>query len=78
MAGAPYPREDFEALWRKLLFNQFHDTLGGTSLESACVDAVEDFGAILSGAAQILNASVRQLARTIAPSSDPTDATTCC
>ena len=51
VAGAPYPRAEFEALWRKLLFNQFHDTLGGTSLESACVDAIEDFGAMLSGAA---------------------------
>ena len=75
VAGTPYPRAAFEALWRKLLFNQFHDTLGGTSLESACIDAIEDFGAILSGAAQILNASVRQLARTIAPAQDPTDAT---
>ena len=27
--GAAYPRAAFEAMWRKLLFNQFHDTLGG-------------------------------------------------
>ena len=75
VAGTPYPRAALDELWRKLMFNQFHDTLGGTSIESACVDAVEDFGAVLSGAAVILNASVRQLGRTIAPAKDPTDAT---
>jgi len=73
--GFAYPREKLRDLWLKLLFNQFHDTLGGTSLESACEDAIEDFGAVLSGAAEITNAGVRRLASTIAPAADPEDAT---
>ena len=33
--GIAYPRERFEDIWRRLLLSQFHDTLGGTSIESA-------------------------------------------
>jgi alpha-mannosidase len=32
--GLPYP-QDFEGAWKQVLFNQFHDTLGGTSIPSA-------------------------------------------
>jgi alpha-mannosidase len=73
--GAPYPREKLAKLWQMLMFNQFHDTLGGTSLESACNDAKEDFGAILSGAAEVFNTGVRQLASTVRPAPDPKDST---
>ncbi|EAR50225.1 putative alpha-mannosidase [Oceanicola granulosus HTCC2516] len=73
--GAPYPRETFARLWKVLLFNQFHDTLGGTSLESACVDSARELGGVVHGAELELNAAVRHLARTIAPSPSPEDAT---
>jgi len=75
VTGASYPHAELERLWRSVLFNQFHDTLGGTSIQSACDDALNDFRAVLSGAMTIVNASVRHLDRTIAPVSDPTDAT---
>ncbi|SLN26490.1 glycoside hydrolase family 38 C-terminal domain-containing protein [Roseisalinus antarcticus] len=74
-AGVAYPRAEFERLWRILLFNQFHDTLGGTSLESACVDSERELGGVIHGAELALNAAVRHLARTIAPSGHPEDAT---
>ncbi|WDR02052.1 glycoside hydrolase family 38 C-terminal domain-containing protein [Devosia algicola] len=73
--GLPYPRQQFETLWRKLLFNQFHDTLGGTSLESACLDSERDLSMVIVGAEDLLNDAVRQLDRTIARPLDPTDAT---
>ncbi|WDR06879.1 glycoside hydrolase family 38 C-terminal domain-containing protein [Devosia rhodophyticola] len=73
--GLPYPHEAFETLWRKLLFNQFHDTLGGTSLESACIDSERDLSMVIAGAEDLLNDAVRQLDRTIARPLDPTDAT---
>ena len=73
--GAPYPRARFEELWRVLLFNQFHDTLGGTSLESACIDSERELGGVIHGAELELNAAIRRLARTIAPSPVPEDAT---
>ncbi len=73
--GVPYPRDRFERLWRILLFNQFHDTLGGTSLESACIDSERELGGVIHGAELELNAAIRHLARTIAPSPHPEDAT---
>ncbi|WMS41435.1 glycoside hydrolase family 38 C-terminal domain-containing protein [Acuticoccus sp. MNP-M23] len=74
-AGTPYPREKFEELWRTLLFNQFHDTLGGTSIESACIDSERELAMVAAGAEIILNASVRHLGRLIGKPVDPTDAT---
>lgn len=73
--GIAYPRAALSELWRKLMFNQFHDTLGGTAIESACIEAVHDFDAILADADLIINASIRHLSRTILPPEDPTDAT---
>lgn len=70
-----YPRERFETLWRKLLFNQFHDTLGGTSLESACVDSERELAMVIAGAEEELNAAIRHLGRGIQRPVDPTDAT---
>ncbi|MGR3663045.1 MAG: glycoside hydrolase family 38 N-terminal domain-containing protein [Paracoccaceae bacterium] len=70
-----YPRDTFETLWRKLLFNQFHDTLGGTSLESACDDSVSELNAVIAGAEDELNTAVRHLGRTISKPVDPTDST---
>ena len=73
--GIAYPRDSFEKLWRVLLFNQFHDTLGGTSLESACEDSVSELNLVIAGAEEQLNTAVRHLGRTIARPLDPTDAT---
>ncbi|SMY06302.1 glycoside hydrolase family 38 C-terminal domain-containing protein [Flavimaricola marinus] len=73
--GVAYPRAEFERLWRILLFNQFHDTLGGTSLESACKDSERELGGVIHGAELQLNAAIRHLGRTIAPSAHPEDAT---
>jgi len=72
--GVPYPRGTFGRLWRTLLFNQFHDTLGGTSLESACIDSERELGGVIHGAELELNAAIRHLARTLAPSPVPKDA----
>ena len=73
--GAPYPRDAFEEMWRKLLFNQFHDTLGGTSLHTACEDSVLEISSVIADAEIALNAAVRRLAAGIAPPKDPTDGT---
>lgn len=73
--GAVYPRKRFAALWQVLLFNQFHDTLGGTSIEAACIDSERELAGVIAGAEELLNAAVRRLDGTIAPPVDPTDAT---
>jgi len=73
--GTPYPAETFAALWQTVLFNQFHDTLGGTSIESACIDSERELAGVIAAAEIELNAAVRRLDGTIAPPIDPLDAT---
>jgi alpha-mannosidase len=36
---APYPRTALEAAWRRVLFNQFHDILPGSGIDSIYLDA---------------------------------------
>lgn len=73
--GISYPAERFASLWQILLFNQFHDTLGGTSIESACLDSERELAGVIASAEALLNAAVRRLDGTIAPPIEPTDAT---
>lgn len=61
-ADIPYPRDRLTELWQALLFNQFHDILGGTSLESATEDAVQALGGVVQGAQVLLNTALRHLA----------------
>jgi alpha-mannosidase len=62
----PYPRAELERAWKLVLFNQFHDTLAGTSIEPAYVDARDQLGHASSLAASAFNAAVQSIARAIA------------
>lgn len=48
--------------WKKVLFNQFHDILSGTSLVEGYDDARQDFGFALSKADEIINESLQSIA----------------
>ncbi|HEY4411849.1 MAG TPA: glycoside hydrolase family 38 C-terminal domain-containing protein [Gaiellaceae bacterium] len=67
----PYPREELTEAWKLLLFNQFHDTLAGTSIEPAYDDARDQLGHASSIATSAFNAAVQSIARQIAI--DPED-----
>ena len=41
--GFKYPKEDLRERWKKLLFNQVHDNLDGTSIETVYQDAATDY-----------------------------------
>ncbi|MEM9164564.1 MAG: glycoside hydrolase family 38 C-terminal domain-containing protein, partial [Cyanobacteria bacterium P01_F01_bin.4] len=43
VAGVPYPKVDLEEAWQKLLFNQFHDILPGSSIPEVFKDANRDW-----------------------------------
>ncbi|MBU3865858.1 alpha-mannosidase [Streptomyces sp. 4503] len=45
-AGAPYPYERIEALWQRVLLNQFHDILPGTSIAWVHQQAEREYGEI--------------------------------
>ena len=57
----PYPAEMFKKAWKRVLFNQFHDILAGTSIEEAYEDAQEDMGFALSTASHELNQALQIL-----------------
>ncbi|MHC1787540.1 MAG: glycoside hydrolase family 38 C-terminal domain-containing protein [Christensenellales bacterium] len=46
LMGAPWGAGDLAGLWQRLLFCQFHDTLGGTVIEEARDDALRDVGGV--------------------------------
>ena len=61
-AGYLYPHGPLTHAWKALLFNQFHDILAGSSLESAFQDAFYQLGEVLSIAARVTFAAVQAIA----------------
>lgn len=39
LLNTPYPKAELDRAWKNILFNQFHDTLGGCSIKEAYTDA---------------------------------------
>lgn len=65
-----YPRGRLTECWEKLLFNQFHDILGGCAVKGAYDDARESFGFALHGAAEACNAALQKISWNIDTSRD--------
>jgi len=42
--GCDYPTAEFEAAWQRILFNQFHDIMAGTSIKAAYEEARNSHG----------------------------------
>lgn len=66
VAGMPSGRAEIEHAWKQVLFNQFHDILAGTSIESAYDDARDSYGEALAIAARVANRSIQSLSRRVA------------
>ncbi len=62
LTKSPYPAEELRRAWRQVLFNQFHDILAGTSVETAYEDARDALGEAMSIAARSLNTATQSLA----------------
>ena len=52
--GDTYPRQKFNALWKRFLILQFHDILPGTSIQRAHEEAVEEFKAVRAELAELV------------------------
>jgi alpha-mannosidase len=65
LGAQPYPLAELTEAWKLLLFNQFHDTLAGTSIEPAYEDARDQFGHASSLASLAFNRAVQSIARRI-------------
>ncbi|HOQ32434.1 MAG TPA: glycoside hydrolase family 38 C-terminal domain-containing protein [Candidatus Hydrogenedens sp.] len=62
---AKYPESVFEAIWKDLLFNQFHDILAGTSIKEAYQDARDQLGAARHRADVIINQTMQKIVKSI-------------
>jgi alpha-mannosidase len=51
--AADYPKQRLDELWRRLLVNQFHDILPGSSIGLVYEDTARDHAALLEGAEQL-------------------------
>jgi alpha-mannosidase len=71
VADVPYPREELGHAWRQVLFNQFHDVLGGTAIEPAYQDARDQLGEAASIAGRVANRAVQALSRRIGIAAEP-------
>ncbi|MDO4307119.1 MAG: glycoside hydrolase family 38 C-terminal domain-containing protein [Eubacteriales bacterium] len=67
LKGLAYPGEDLERLWRTTLFNQFHDTLNGSSvrevydyLDSLYQKSIAEIAEIENHAALFLTESIKE------------------
>ena len=61
----PYPDDQFDKAWKDLLYNQFHDILAGSSLQSSYADTRDQLGAARHRADVIRNMSIQAIARTV-------------
>jgi alpha-mannosidase len=52
--GLDYPTEDLGRAWKQILFNQFHDVLPGSAIESAYDDARDQLGEAVAIAKRVI------------------------
>lgn len=62
VTGLSYPQESLTQAWKLVLFNQFHDTLGGTAIEPAYQDSRDQYGYACTVAGQVMNEAAQSLA----------------
>jgi len=61
-AGGPYPSIELSALWQKLLLNQFHDILPGSSIDWVYEEAERDLEHVADRAHEIAEAALSAIA----------------
>ena len=62
LAGTKYPKSELERAWTNVLFNQFHDILGGCSIKEAYEDARAFHGEALAISARSTNFALQKIA----------------
>ncbi|NER88038.1 MULTISPECIES: alpha-mannosidase [unclassified Moorena] len=63
--GQAYPKTELEEAWKKVLFNQFHDILPGTSIPEVFVDANQAWQEVEEVTGDILEESLNAIASKI-------------
>lgn len=60
-----YPQADFNGAWRKVMLNQFHDTISGTDTPDATDDALRLYEEVLDTAGKHLRKTLKAIASRI-------------
>ncbi|MEW6236240.1 MAG: alpha-mannosidase [Candidatus Omnitrophota bacterium] len=63
LAGEEYPRDRFRAIWEKILLNQFHDIIPGSSIRQVYLDSADDYAWIQAETERIVAQSGKILAQ---------------
>jgi len=63
--GEPYPSEELYESWKKLLFNQFHDIIGGSGIPPVCRDALRFYEIIRESGERLLRDSLSTILKNI-------------
>ena len=58
LCGAEFPKTEIETAWKKVLFNQFHDILPGSSITQVYEDALPEWEAVEKMGRKILEGSL--------------------
>ncbi|MFM7438294.1 MAG: alpha-mannosidase, partial [Snowella sp.] len=61
----PYPKMELEAAWKKVLFNQFHDILPGTSISEVFTEANRAWREVETTTQKIITNSLKAIASQI-------------
>lgn len=69
--GSPYPKPEIELVWKRVLFNQFHDILPGSSITQVFVDAESDWLAAERLGSAVLDRALKAIAQQIALPTPP-------
>lgn len=64
--GREYPQKELASCWRDILFNQFHDILGGSCIRDAYFDARNLHGRAIQTAAEVTHLSLQSLTARVA------------
>ena len=62
LTGAKYPAKKLDKAWKNVLFNQFHDIMGGCCVKTAYEDASYLHGEAMSITEQQINAAMQSIA----------------
>ncbi len=61
VAAGTYPRDELDALWKRLLLNQFHDILPGSSIDWVYDDAERDLSDVAARAGWIVERAIESI-----------------
>ena len=63
--GRPYPQDQFQDLWEKVLFGQVHDNIDGSATAEVYRDAATDYGDIKYAGGKVLNSALATIAKNV-------------